>query len=57
MQAQKMVDTTFQVSKHPSCPATNNLMVVLCLFRVHWGFGGVVKGERPAENLCLQISV
>lgn len=34
-----------------------NLTVILCLLRVHWGFGVAVMGGRPAENLCLQISV
>lgn len=33
------------------------LTVILCLLRVHWGFGVAVMGGRPAENLCLQISV
>lgn len=49
----------FRSADIPPClpQKKQKLTVILCLLRVHWGFGVAVMGGRPAENLCLQISV
>lgn len=44
-----------QPTSLPCLPQVN--LLLSCLLRVHWGFGVAVMGGRPAENLCLQISV